>query len=394
MSMPALVLGVVAPISLAAWAAVGPGIVWLRVGVLLAYVLLFACSAGARRVGRAGLWCRCSPSSPPVVLGGGWSWVLRRRWLPPNSTVAPPVTCGKWHVPGADWWRAGTSIGELQRTLRREGKSVAGHPSILSATLGGWIASESHGSGGTKWSPAFGRLLVVDVATGERRILNSKRHFVPEKMIVLAVEVRAVENVTCVRRAFDVHTVDDTRRLLRGPNYLRAVFVDKYGALAFEWVADCADVPPRAWSALCVPAPWLAVLLPAWVRASFPREAWTQRTTLSAANAFAPDPPFFLATAAMATHTNFEIFVTEPTTSELLLSLCEAFQRVFADGKARGRVELRFGRSVQFLDVDIGRLDSVRPFFEVVLSVYGPGVRFHLHPGKAQVATAPLVPRA
>ena len=59
--------------------------------------------------------------------------------------------------------------------------------------------------------------------------------------------------------------------------------------------------------------------------------------TLAQANDFAPSPPFVLGVAAMRTHTNFEIFVTEPTTPALVHRVCETYRALFASGAVRGR---------------------------------------------------------
>jgi hypothetical protein len=108
--------------------------------------------------------------------------------------------------------------------------------------------------------------------------------------------------------------------------------------------------------------------------------------TLRNASAFAPDPPFLIATAVIATHTNFEVFVTEPTTPHLIWRICSEFQTLFDQTSLQGRMELRFGRSIQFLDFDIlrfvGRTDII---FDTIRKIYGANVEFTLHPGKAQV---------
>ena len=112
---------------------------------------------------------------------------------------------------------------------------------------------------------------------------------------------------------------------------------------------------------------------------------WRKRMTLQAANAFAPAPPFWIATSAMWTHTNFEIFITEPTTARLIWTICHRFRALFASGAIRGRMELRFGKSKQFLDFDlVGRSEA--HVFDLVREIYGRNVTMQLHRGKAQVS--------
>ena len=112
--------------------------------------------------------------------------------------------------------------------------------------------------------------------------------------------------------------------------------------------------------------------------------------TLRSASAFGPEPPFFVATAAIATHTNFEIFVKGAvTTPQLVWSLCSALRDLFKEGNVQGRVELRFGQTIQFVDFDlVGRGSNAQRVVECVRRVYsGLFVTMMLHPGKAQAVT-------
>jgi len=278
------------------------------------------------------------------------------------------------------WWHAGTTIGDLQRALARRGKTLSAHPSILSATLGGWIASKSHGTGGSLWVPATARI-VVDTPLEKNVVLSSKDR-VTESMIIREVEVTPVDNVVVERQvAYLENEVAVREHLFDAQTYLRAVFVDKLSILCIKWVPHkdqseapmCADVPPL----------WLMTLLPAWSRCNLKTESWKRRMTLRSANNFGPDPPFLLFTSAMMTRTNFEIFVTEPTTPRLIWSICKGFRELFASRKIRGRMELRFGKGKQFLDFALTGKTS--PVFERLREIYGHNVVFHLHPGKAQV---------
>jgi hypothetical protein len=108
--------------------------------------------------------------------------------------------------------------------------------------------------------------------------------------------------------------------------------------------------------------------------------------TLRDASAFAPDPPFILVTSAMYTHTNFEVFVTEPSTPSLIWMICHTFRELFSTGALRGRLELRFGKGKQFLDFDLlGSTLSFHHVFDAIKTIYGTNVRYELHKGKALV---------
>lgn len=375
-----VVLGLALPGVLLAWAVLVRA--WYAWAVLGTYVLATFASRTVKRLGRAGY----VPCGGTVVVGGGWSWVLRgdRLW-PPNR-----MTCRSGRVDGtSDWWYAGTTIGDVQRTLAREGRTLAGHPSILSATLGGWIASQSHGTGGSLWTPTIGALEVEH--EGTRHVLPSKSQFT-DGMLILAVRLHTVPDVVCERRAVEIAAPRDASEALRTPTHLRAVFVDRYRALAFLWVPSESDeTDPETF-----PPPWLAMLLPAWTRR---RLAYPpRRVRLSDANRFAPvDPPLLLATPLIATRINFELFVARPTTGDLLWTLCREFRSLFASGAVRGRLEIRFGASKQFLDFDLARRRrGYAAVLECLHRVYGRDVQYKLHPGKAQrvfaLTTAPSAP--
>ena len=350
---------------------------WVAGLGLAAYVGVFLWSETARKLGRAG--GVFAPRGKYVVLGGGWSWILRRRLFPPNFIVCERGRCAS--KPG--WWHAGTTIREVQKTLAREEKrTLAGHPSILTATLGGWIGSKSHGTGGSLWTPTMGRV-VVEEEDGARRTLPSKSHVDIDTMIVREVELLTVPNVVCERRvAYLTSEGDVAERLFDAPTHLRAVFVDRHQSLCITW----CPTNDQTTTGETFPPPWLRSALPARARRGWNTERWTRRMTLRDASAFGPDPPFLLATAAIATHTNFEVFVKEKTTPAVIWRICGAFQELFATSNLIGRMELRFGASIQFLDFDVIRfVGNTDAIFHTIRKIYGPDVTFTLHLGKAQV---------
>jgi hypothetical protein len=372
--MGALVFGVVVPAGLIIATIWQP---WLFL-VGLVYIFTVVFSDNLRRVGRVG-GVRCSRQR--VVAGGGWSWILRRRWVPPTAIV---FASGRSSRDDGDWWHSGTSLRQVQQTLAAEGKSLAGHPSIGSATLGGWIGSHSHGSGGSLWTPTMGRVVVED-SQGTRCERASKKEVCATDLI-LEVELRSVANVVCERKLAYLQTEHDVRTHLFLPDtHLRAIFVDKYSCLSVTWNRCSQDKRAnRGWE---FPPLWLLTTLPARMRRDLCVKGWTRLVMLSDANLFGPDPPFFIDTAAISLHTNFEIFVKDqPSTPNLIWRLCDTFRTLLKGKGITGRVEIRFGRNIQFLDFDlIGRGHNVKQVIETVRSIYPPRVRMMLHPGKAQV---------
>ena len=239
----------------------------------------------------------------------------------------------------------------------------------------------------------MGRILVEEVRDGSRRTLPSKTHVDINTMIVREVEIRSVPNVMCERRVTYLSSERDvSRHLFETQTHLRVVFVDRHQSLCIAWVPTTDQTSPASAGIDCPPL-WFLMSLPARTRRGLDTDRWTRRMTLRDANAFGPDPPFLLATAAIATHTNFEVFLAAATTPHLIWTLCSEFQQMFASSSLRGRMDLRFGRSVQFLDFDVVRfVGTTDGIFETIRRIYGPNVKFTLHPGKAQVKIpSPLV---
>lgn len=368
-----VVLGVGIPVILIT---LGSTVSWTFWAFLAVYVFVFVWSDHAKRVGRVGVLVAPTTRST-VVLGGGWSWVLRSRWNAPNAIV-----CRRGRAAQPGWWHAGTSLREVQESLAKEHRTLAGHPSILSATLGGWIGSKSHGTGGSLWTPTMGKVLVEEA--GSMRTLGSKKYVNVDTMIVREVELFSVPNVVCERRvSYLTSQRDVSTHLFDVETHLRAVFIDCFQSMCIAWVPTQDNTLSRG---LEFPPLWLLMAFPARARRDWDTTRWTKRMTLRSANAFGPDPPFFFATAAIAFHLNFEIFVRTRSSPELIWKLCHAFQTLFHTHSLRGRMELRFGSHIQFLDMDIVRgTGSTDVVFQTVRSVYGPDVVFELHPGKAQV---------
>ena len=329
------------------------------------------------------------------VEGSGWSFLLRRHW-PTSSTLSTRPLAGRTPAQLAlfspdetcEWWGAGTTIAVLQRDLVARGLTLAAHPTLKGGTLGAWIATGAHGSGGTLWTPAFSEAFLVDREKNTvLRIRDPKRFsgFVqePQRYIVVEVCIRPVDDVDCMREAFDIRNIEHARTFLSNPTYLRLIFVDAEASLAYIWrplkTEDERSHPRQA----RIP-PWLATLLPSKRSAKLPREEWRTRMRLSEANNFAPDPPMW-STWAMLWYLNFEVYASIPPTPNLLLGCCETLQRLFQSRPdLKGRCEIRCGKSIMIFDFAMRSRDHA-PLIDALRSVLGPRVVFTLHRGKAQV---------
>jgi len=320
----------------------------------------------------------------PVPVGAGWSQYLNKT----TRQVSVPTTAlsGRY---SQSTWGAGTSIRAVQSALRKEGKTLPSHPSVNGATLGGWVFTDAHGSGGTAPADPFGRVVFLD--TVAREIRRAPRSFfqtadVRRNVVILEVEVLSVDDVVCYRQAYDVRSVADCRRFLSEPSLLRMIFVDDRQTLCYSWTTQPPAAGLHRYTDSFVP-PWLAMLLPSRVSARIPRRWWSKQTTLSAANSFAPDPPYWTGAVARL-YTNFEVFIDRPLTGAELLSLCTCLRALFL-GELRGRCEVRYHARVLFLDVSMTAGPPER-FFEALSRTLGAQTAVRVHAGKYPVDTRPL----
>lgn len=353
--------------------------------VLVGFLFLFGIVACCLHAGFP-----CGGDDRAITMGGGWSFLLQRRCAMGAVRVpAGPVPSR----PG--WWYAGTTIQEVQRSLHVRNESLTGHPSILTATLGGWIFSNSHGSGGTLWRSCLGAIVVRDLDDGiefevpsAALLFRSTRSLYQQRRYrILAVEVRPTVDQSCEQIALDVNSLAAAREIVNGSSFLRILFIDASNALAFVWkpVSDEGNAAPSR----CHVPPWAAVsLLPSWLTARLDRQRWRATTTLRRANAFVPTPPV-LTWPFMLLYLNYEVFVRMRMDAYTLLQLCSALRSHFA--KHGGRCAIRFGTTKTFFDVAALRATHApRAFFQVLFRILGPNTRVTLHKGKAQVAVAPL----
>lgn len=384
----------------------------LAVAALVAF-LYFVSAEGWQRFVRVTRWGR-APSAfaeryaSDVPVGGGWSFLLNK--TPPSSDVGVVYT-HRWRGKLPDgWWGAGTTIADAQAAFRTGGRTLASHPSIPTATLGGWIFTNSHGSGGDLWLPTVGRVRVFDrhsdaVRTGRKRdffrptctIAEQRRH------VVLAVELKPRTDVWVEQCAFRVCALRDVQRFVRTPSFLRLATVGARGTLALLWTpVRTPNLPTASWSqgtlgrwlqadALALyqsaddcddVADWFAWPVDA-------PEAWHCRMRLSDANLFTPTPPGCLQALALL-YVNFELFFNVgELPARAFLTVLRALERAFS--QTTGRCEVRFGGGRLYLDVAVAnRSDAVGRVCEAIHAAL-PSHAATLHKGKAQVDVRPIV---
>jgi hypothetical protein len=333
-----------------------------------------------------------------VPVGAGWSFFLQRT---PVSGTPHFTREAHGRLPNGRW-HAGTSIGEVYRYYRSRGQSLTGHPSMTDGTLGGWIASGSHGSGGTLWRSCVGSVTLVDQDTDQTlQEVDPKEYFARDRSLdderrylITDVELLPTNNVVCRLTVRKAASVADLRPFLHDPSYLRLLQVGARGVMSCVW-APCSSACVERRSSNPVRLWWHADAMSvlqsdrardrAWF--DWPVPANLDATVhLSDANYFTPNPPLVLSTIGLH-YTNFELFVVqEDLPAERLWRLCEALQRTFAT-EVTGRCEVRYGGGTLMLDMACRNSGTFAPIFRAVADVLGTDVAVWLHKGKMQVAS-------
>lgn len=316
-----------------------------------------------------------------IVVGGGWSSFLNKRVCTKEESVIRSLQ-GEF---GSNVWGAGTSIGKVQSDLKKRGMTLSSHPCISGATLGGWVFTDAHGSGGGECAKSIGIVTVCDTVSGvvsriEPSLLFGKGKEIDRRYVILDVCVKPVQNSVCYRRVFDIKSREDVSTFLMETSFLRVIFLDRKSNMCILWTRDRKCSPPSLSSrilGLCVPL-WLISVGPSlfsWV----PKSAWYIETNVSDSNHFAPDPPYYSGLIARV-FTNFELYVYHhPTTSQLFL-LCKEIQSIFGKD-IQGRCEVRLEFGVLFLDFSLYGRRVYSSIYDAIQKCIG-NVKISLHKGK------------
>jgi hypothetical protein len=338
----------------------------------------------------------CQEQKYKTVIGGGWSYFLKKKYA---TSCAFDWRSGYL---GKNWWKSGSTIADVQKYLTKKSATLSSHPSVKTSTLGGWVFSNSHGSGGTLWKNQIGSVKIYDQELQLEKIVPSKTvfHFrksmnEQRRYIIREVEIIPTENVQCFRHAFKMNSIDDAKHFLYRPSHLRLAQIGARGVLCILWepfgnqpfvknkfsrfgLWFQADVFSAWQGTQPVETKWFA-----WPVAS--QESWKAVVTLSAANDFSPAPFPLFAFFAFA-YKNFEVFLDVSATPVLLWKVCARLQQVLSN---RSRCELRCSDKLLLLDFACPISTSVQPIFECLKDFFG-NIVVHLHKGKADVSTYPL----
>ena len=367
------------------------------------FTVLLALCADSHRLGQFARLCERGGGAA-VPVGSGWSFLLQRRCVPGRIVRAPRgERC-------ESVWGGGTQIRHVQSALARRGLTLTSHPSVMNGTLGAWIASLSHGSGGSLWRSNFGRTWVQNLQTGEERVLASPKEIFHDRTsfaerrawLVRWVELRPTENVWVRKRAAKVRTEAEMRAYASTPTWARLLMVGARGTMALTWEPFVGEhikhVDPHLGSVvgLYFQADILSALQGAgardepWFRAPVEAaENYHAMMRLRVAHKFTPlmrGPQWCV---PMLFYDNFEVFVLDyEATPRVLLALAEATADLCRT--MGGRLEIRHGTRKLFLDYGVPRGTCVRPVFEGLRRILGDA-SIRLHPGKRRVDVSPFV---
>ena len=345
-------------------------------------------------------------SSALVPIGAGWSFYLNK-----NIETTNIIECPYSGLLENGRWGAATMIKDITTELQRNNLSLTSHPSVENGTLGGWIASGSHGTGGTRWKPNFGKIHVQNIETGEisdvkyNDIFNDDASIeMCRKYLILDVEVNPVPDVWTKKIAFKLLGVENAQSYLFDDSYLRMMQIGKRGTMVLMWIPLSTEdnlkithIDPHFGSqfGLRLQADVLSILQSSNARNkdwfNFPVEPsknYTSKVKLSDANRFTIEPPILLTPIGLI-FTNFEVFIYTTISAANLYKLCNAFSDLFTND-IQGRLELRGGNKKLFLDFVVLRNTDITLIFKTLLQQLGPQ-KIRLHKGKAQVDTFPFV---
>lgn len=317
-----------------------------------------------------------------TVVGGGWASYLNRTVT--AREVSSRVISGEY---ARNVWGAGTSIATVQRVLRKRKQTLPSHPCIMGATLGGWVFTSAHGSGGSESPPAIKSFTVYDIkrnTVGKREypcaVWHGKSLEELRRYIILEVEIIPCDNICCHLRVASVNNERHVHCFMHAPSVNRMIFLDRSATLSLVWTRTSS-----------VRTYGLGTLVPIWLTSVGPRffarirtTDWSHRASLSEANHFAPDPPYYSGLIARC-FTNFECFVRPVPSSSSMWRFMARLQELFAAEYPSARCEVRVETSTLFLDFSV----LGAPHFDSIFKLIDES----LHPRELLLHQGKYVPR-
>lgn len=329
-----------------------------------------------------------------LPVGSGWSSYLSKKiWT--KKQYALTSMKGKY---SNGFWGAGTTIAEMQNSLQKEGKSVISHPSILGATLGSWVFTNSHGNGGELWNEPFGDIVVFNTQTcsvekiKNRHILFNDHKSIEEqrKYIILEVQVKSQKNELCYQQVEHVTKEKDLKSFFSKDTFLRAIFINSHDISNITWTKNNTKYKPSFIGSLFPIGIFGTKILPHFFTRCIPSRIWNQTVTLSEANRFVgTDPPYWTGFFAYF-YTNVEIFIKKTVSTVEMFNLCKLLKSFFKT-HCYGRCELRYEGGKLCMDFVL-MTNNYDDVFELLYAHFGKDTKFSIHKGKYQVVmTGPSI---
>ena len=366
----------------------------------------------ARRAGRVP---RARPRSEAAIadaardglapVARGWSFWLRGARAPPRVLVLERNWSGaRWVSEAEVRVRAGTTFGELEAVLAREGRTLEDRSQFDGLSVGGAVRTQAHGwSARTTLARAVTELVAVRLGTGERRAARAAREpaalralALDPQWVLVYVTLRTVaDRAVAVARARD--PPDLAARWADPAVSHRMLLANRHG-VTLTVARDEAGGgggggwrrPPAAQRDGRPPPPWttrahhLAFLL------GLDRAAAAARRPLSATHAvFTSLWPLEMHAMRLLRYRNAELFTADPVDVARLARALVAVHRAVG-----GHTELRQTPDALAIDLALPRGGAALP--RVVAALHAHGVReVRLHAGKWEPpALAPLRRRA
>lgn len=329
----------------------------------------------------------------PTVVGGGWSFFLKRRG-PPAPRIFTHRFSGEVS-PGR--FRAGTTIAEVNKRLLKSGLTLPSHPTMDYISIGAWLAHPNHGNGGdAQTASAITDATVLDMETNttQRIAYAQARKLFDERLeryAVLDVSFRAVPNELLQKRGILVRDAQSAADWLAPGAELRLLFLGaaRDYAIGLRWERpydQSSHRDPHVCSRFCqfFQVDICSIVL-GW---NEPMSKFNGKMTRYNANRWVPYiVPLFTIATILSGVKNFEIMFLLPEAlsgNTLWRILSDAIQMHKTHG---GRSEFRYGKpgaqTTVYWDLSMSRGHSAP--FELLYSL---GVtRVAMHTGKFDVAS-------
>jgi hypothetical protein len=351
---------------------------------------------------------------PPEVVGSGWAYFLYRRGAR-GPRVFLHTFKGRQPVTGR--WRSGTTIAQVNFSLRDRNLTFNTHPTMDYISLGSWFACSNHGNGGAtagKSSDALKNARVLDMTTMAIETLEYpelRKRFDDEFLRVQRNPRKAYSVKYCIvdcefhnlatngdiqKRCIVVDSAEAAAEWLSPTAHLRLLFLGSARSigLGVQWVPVYDPTPHRKRDPhLC--SRWcnffqvdVFSVICGWYESAYYEESgikylngYTGVTERYYANMWMPTVwPWQTVTVVLTGYRNFEIFfkLDRQLDGQTLWAMVRALIKMHT--QYGGRSEIRYGAPEGAICLDVSMNKEFGAPFRVINQLGAKTVA--LHPGK------------